>query len=61
MHRVAPNRASWGRACNRTEFVDQRSAVLQAWADNLDQLRLGDVVAGRSKLKQAGPERFQRT
>jgi len=27
----------------------------------VDQLRLGEVVARRSKVKQAGPERFQRT
>jgi len=54
-------RDSLGRAYNRTEFVDQRRAMLQAWADYLDQLRLGEVVARRSKVKQAGPERFQRT
>ena len=54
-------RDSLGRAYNRTEFVDQRRAMLQAWADYLDQLRLGELVARRSKMKQAGPERFQRT
>ena len=54
-------RDSLGRAYNRTEFVDQRRAMLQAWADYLDQLRLGEVVARRNKVKQAGPERFQRT
>lgn len=54
-------RDSLGRAYNRTEFVDQRRAMLQAWADYLDQLRLGEEVARRSKVKQAGPERFQRT
>jgi integrase len=30
-----------GRACNRTEFVDQRREMLQTWADYLDQLRSG--------------------
>lgn len=54
-------RDSLGRAYNRTEFVEQRRTMLQAWADYLDQLRLGEVVARRSKVKQAGPERFQRT
>lgn len=34
-----------GRAYNRTEFVDQRRAMMQAWADYLDRLRKGaDVV-----------------
>jgi hypothetical protein len=49
-------RDSLGRAYNRTEFVEQRREMLQAWADYLDQLRLGEVVARRSKAKQAGPE-----
>lgn len=53
-------RDSLGRVYNRTEFVDQRRAMLQTWADYLDRLRLGEVVARRSKVKQAGPERFQR-
>jgi integrase len=46
-------RDSLGRAYNRTEFVDQRRAMLQAWADFLDKLRLGaDVVPlGRRKSK----------
>lgn len=36
---------SLGRAYNRTEFVDQRRAMLQTWADHLDKLRKGgDVV-----------------
>jgi len=34
-------RDSLGRAYNRTVFVDQRRAILQAWADDLDQLWLG--------------------
>jgi integrase len=33
-------RDSLGRAYNRTEFVDQRRTMLQAWADYLDKLRL---------------------
>lgn len=54
-------RDSLGRAYNRTEFVEQRREMLQAWADYLDQLRLGEVVARRSKVKPAGPERAQHT
>ena len=35
-----------GRAYNRTEFVEQRRAMLQTWADYLDKLRQGaDVVS----------------
>jgi integrase len=34
-------RDSLGRAYNRTEFVDQRRQMLQAWADYLDKLRSG--------------------
>ena len=37
-------RDSLGRAYNRTEFVEQRRKMLQAWADYLDQLRLGASV-----------------
>lgn len=48
-----------GRAYNRTEFLDQRREMLKAWADYLDQLRLGEVVTWRSKVKQTGPERVQ--
>lgn len=34
-----------GRAYNRTQFHDQRRAMLQAWADYLDKLRTGgDVI-----------------
>lgn len=40
---------SLGRAYNRTEFTEQRRAMLQAWADYLDQLRLdGDAVPMRA-------------
>ena len=34
-------RDSLGRAYNRTEFVQQRREMLQAWADFLDKLRAG--------------------
>jgi integrase len=35
---------SLGRAYNRTEFVDQRRAMMQTWADYLDKLRNGAEV-----------------
>lgn len=54
-------RDSLGRAYNRTELVEQRRMMLQAWANYLDQLRLGEVVARRNKVKQAGFERLQGT
>lgn len=34
---------SLGRAYNRTEFVEQRRAMMQAWADFLDRLRTGPM------------------
>ena len=37
-------RDNLGRAYNRTEFVEQRRKMLQAWADYLDKLRF-DVNA----------------
>lgn len=37
-------RDSLGRAYNRTEFVDQRRAMMQTWADYLDRLRRGAQV-----------------
>jgi integrase len=37
-------RDSLGRAYNRTEFVEQRRKMLQAWADYLDKLRRGAPV-----------------
>ena len=43
-------RDSLGRAYNRTEFIDQRRKMLQAWADYLDKLRL-DIDAARRKSK----------
>jgi integrase len=54
-------RDSLGRAYNRTEFVEQRRTMLQSWANYLDHLRLGEVVARRSKVKQVGSERFRGT
>jgi integrase len=41
-------RDSLGRAYNRTEFVDQRRGMLQAWADYLDHLRQGHTT-GKAK------------
>ena len=38
-------RDNLGRAYNRTEFTEQRRAMLQAWADYIDQLRLGEDAA----------------
>jgi len=36
---------SLGRAYNRTQYLDQRQAMMQAWADYVDKLRQGgDVV-----------------
>lgn len=37
-------RDSLGRAYNRTEFMRQRSSMMQAWADYLDKLRAGAEV-----------------
>ena len=37
-----------GRAYNRTEFVEQRRAMLQAWANYLDTLRQGNVLPLRA-------------
>lgn len=35
---------SLGRAYNRTEYLDQRRQMMQAWADYLDRLRVGGEV-----------------
>lgn len=35
---------SLGRAYNRTEFIEQRRAMMQTWADYLDSLRTGAKV-----------------
>jgi integrase len=37
-------RDSLGRAYNRTEFLEQRRAMMQTWADYLDRLRKGGHV-----------------
>ena len=40
---------SLGRAYNRTEFVAQRRAMMQAWADYLDKLKaVAEVVKLRA-------------
>ena len=50
-------RDSLGRAYNRTEFIDQRRAMLQTWADFLDKLRLGtDIDLGQRKAKRRPAE-----
>lgn len=41
-HRV---RDSLGRAYNRAQYLAQRRAMLQAWADYLDRLRAGETPA----------------
>lgn len=51
-------RDSLGRAYNRTEFIDQRRKMLQAWADYLDKLRLDVNAALRApKRESARPKR----
>lgn len=42
-------RDSLGRAYNRTEFVEQRRVMLQAWADFLDELRLPPKAAAQAQ------------
>ena len=37
-----------GRAYNRTEFVEQRHTMLQAWANYLDTLRQGNMLPLRA-------------
>jgi integrase len=44
-------RDNLGRAYNRTEFVEQRREMLQAWADYLDKLRRGAPVVPISRRK----------
>jgi integrase len=38
-----------GRAYNRTQYLEQRTAMMQAWADYCDTLRTGNVVQGTFK------------
>ena len=45
-------RDSLGRAYNRTEFVEQRRQMVQAWADYLDQLRRGAEVVPIRKTRR---------
>jgi integrase len=45
-------RDSLGRAYNRTEFIEQRRKMLQAWADYLDKLRRGAPVVQIGRHKQ---------
>jgi len=42
-----------GRAYNRTRFIDQRRAMMQAWANYLDQLKAGGKVV---RLKVGSPK-----
>ena len=47
---------SLGRAYNRTEFLEQRSKMLQTWADYLDKLRTGAEIIPikRTRIRSAG-------
>lgn len=57
-------RDSLGRAYNRTEFIEQRRAMLQRWADYLDELRSGATIGlkkpGRSALDRRPGSASQR-
>ena len=33
-----------GAAYNRTKFIEQRTAMMQAWADYLDELKAGAKI-----------------
>jgi integrase len=44
-----------GRAYNRTEFVERRRAMMQAWADYLDTLRTGADHTSTKKRRNFGP------
>ena len=53
-------RDSLGRAYNRTEFIEQRREMLQAWADYLDELRTDvDVSRPASRAKTSRPKRVR--
>ena len=45
---------SLGRAYNRTEFMEQRRTMMQAWADYLDRLRTGAVVTALTNRRAIG-------
>ena len=51
-------RDNLGRAYNRTEFVEQRRKMLQAWADYLDKLRADAGAPHRAE--PARPKRARR-
>ena len=52
---------SLGTAYNRTRFLDDRTAMMTAWADYLDQLRDGNVVAIRKTRSSADkPEKSRK-
>lgn len=42
-HRVAD---PLGRAYNRTAFIEERTNMMQEWADYLDELRVGELALG---------------
>jgi integrase len=48
-------RDNFGRAYNRTEFIEQRRKMLQAWANYLDELRRGADVVPLQKGKRKPP------
>jgi len=55
-------RDNLGRAYNRTEFVEQRRKMLQAWADYLDKLRLDVAPTPRgesARSKRARRDSFE--
>jgi integrase len=55
-------RDSLGRPYNRTEFIDQRREMLQAWADYLDKLRLdSETGQWKTKLEVSGAKRRARS
>jgi integrase len=44
-------RDNLGRAYNRTEFIEQRRAMLQRWADYLDELRQGPAPVNPGRIQ----------
>jgi integrase len=45
-----------GRAYNRTKYLEQRAAMLQAWADYLDHLR--DLAATGAPITRSSGRQF---
>ena len=41
-----------GRAYNRTAFLPERRVMMQAWADYLDRLRIGEIEPGLRKAPE---------